>query len=253
MPWDIELTEKAALVSMNSNPVGTMNDGFFADLHSTFSSLAENHPSKPVALSSAAKMFSPGLDLEQCALLFRRGDKEEIDLWFERFLHAMLAVLEHPAPVIAAIGGHAIAGGCILALCCDMRVVEEGKTLMGLNEKSIGFPMPASLAALVKGALGPLRGGRIMDEGKLYGVREALENGIVDRVCPRGEVARATLKEAERPATGGKEAKAEIADEVRAQFHDEDRRTLAGRLSSPETVDRIEALLETLKKAKNNG
>ncbi|MCY4047663.1 MAG: enoyl-CoA hydratase/isomerase family protein [Candidatus Dadabacteria bacterium] len=253
MPWDIELTEKAALVSMNSNPVGVMNEGFFEDLRSAFSSLAEKHPSKPVVLASAAKTFSSGLDLDECVPLFRRGDKKEIDVWFERFFSSMVAVLEHPAPVIAAIGGHAIAGGCLLALCCDIRIAEEGKPRIGLNEETIGFPMPISLAALVTGALGTRRGKRIMKRGEIYNALDARELGIINRICLSGEAARTALAEAERllnSDSGGKKAKAHITGKVRKLFNKEDRYRLAGRLSAPETIERLEALIQTLKKAK---
>lgn len=253
MPWDIELTEKAALVSMNSNPVGVMNEGFFEDLRSAFSSLAEKHPSKPVVLASAAKTFSSGLDLDECVPLFRRGDKKEIDVWFERFFSSMVAVLEHPAPVVAAIGGHAIAGGCLLALCCDIRIAEEGKPRIGLNEETIGFPMPVSLAALVTGALGTRRGKRIMKRGEIYNALDARELGIINRICLSGEAARTALAEAERllnSDSGGKKAKAHITGKVRKLFNKEDRYRLAGRLSAPETIERLEALIQTLKKAK---
>lgn len=253
MPWDVELTEKAALVSMNSNPAGVMNEGFFDDLHSAFSSLAEKHPSTPVVLASAAKTFSSGLDLDECVPMFRRGDKKEIDAWFERFYSSMVTVLEHSAPVVAAIGGHAIAGGCLLALCCDTRIAEEGKPRIGLNEETIGFPMPFSLAALVTGALGTRRGKRVMKRGEIYSALDARELGIISRICLSGEAVRTALAEAERlldAGFGGKRAKAHITGKVRKLFNKEDRYRLAGRLSDPEVVEKLETLMQTLKKAR---
>ena len=166
-------------------------------------------------------------------------------------MSAMFAVLEHPAPVIAGIGGHAIAGGCVLALCCDMKIAEEGKPRIGLNEKTIGFPMPASIDALVKGALGTRRGRRLMKGGELYGAFDARELGLINRICPPGEASGTAVGEAGRPSvSGGKKAKAHIGGKARKLFIKEDRYRLAERLSAPETVDRLEALLQTLKKAK---
>lgn len=252
MPWDIEITDKAALVSMNSNPVGTINERFLEDLRATFSTLAKEHPTKPVALTSAGRMFSPGLDLEECLPMFRRGDKKEIDDWFERFLNSLLAVLEHPAPVYAAVGGPAIAGGCLLALCCDIRIAEEGKTVIGMNESTIGFPIPASIDALVKGALGTRKGRRIMKSGILYDAWEAQTKGIINLLCPPGKSAEVALEEAGRATEGegGGKAKAHITGKVKKLFRKEDSYRLAGRLSDPETVDKLENLLKTLKKAK---
>lgn len=240
---------------MNSNPAGAMNDGFFADLNSAFSNVRKIHPSKPVVLSSGAKMFSPGLDLEHCVPLFKRGGNE-INLWFERFLNAMLTVLEHPAPTVAAIGGHAIAGGCILALCCDMRIMEEGKALTGLNETSIGFPMPDSLDVLVVGVAGSRLGRKMIDSGKLYPAREAFELGIVQKISEPGAAVLSALSEAELIAAEGweifsekkKAVKGELSAKVREAFAETDSQILASKLSCPRTVEKLEKILQYLKK-----
>ncbi|WP_462136877.1 enoyl-CoA hydratase/isomerase family protein [Candidatus Mycalebacterium sp.] len=255
MPWDIEDRENAAIVTMNSNSVGTMNSGFFADLNSAFLSLKKNSSGKPVVLCSGVKMFSPGLDLEHCVSLFKRGDKTEIDRWFEDFLNAMLTVFNHSAPVAAAIGGHTIAGGCILALCCDTRIAEKGKTLLGLNETSIGFPMPCSLTALVEGVLGEKEGGKIIGEGKLHSVEQALENGLINCVAEPETVVSKALKEVQKLNSGDftklkKAQNGKISKSIRKAFADEDSKTLAGKLSSAETVGKLEGLIETLKKGR---
>ncbi len=257
MPWNIEERKNAAVVTMNSNSVGTMNKSFFTDLNSAFSSLGQNHPGKPVVLSSGAKMFSPGLDLEQCVSLFRRGDKSEIDRWFNDFLNSMLTVFDYPAPVMAAIGGHAIAGGCILALCCDFRIAEKGKTLLGLNENSIGFPMPSSFSVLVTGVLGREKGNKIIDEGKLHSVESALENGIVNRIAESSGAVCVALEEAGKISLKDftdekKMRKDKISDSIKDAFINEDSKTLASKLSSPETVGKLEGLLEILKKGRKS-
>ncbi len=255
MSWGIEDGRDVAVITMNSNSVGMMDDGFFADLNSAFSTLKQRCPLKPVVLSSGAKMFSPGLDLEQCVLLFRGGNKTEIDRWFEGFLNAMLTVFEHSAPVVAAIGGHAIAGGCILALCCDLRVAEKGKSLIGLNENSIGFPMPSSLAALVTGVLGEKTGNKIMDEGRLHNMEQALDNGIINRLTEPGTAVFSALEEVEKInpevfTEKKKKQNGEVSAKVRKCFADEDLKKLAGKLSSPKTLGKLEGLLETLKKGR---
>ena len=256
MSWDIEDKESAAVITMNSNPVGVMSDGFFSDLNSAFDTLKQKHPSKPVVLSSGGKMFSPGFDLEGCVKLFKRGNKREIDLWLGGFLESMLAVFRHPAPVAAAIEGHAIAGGCILALCCDLRIAEkEGKALVGLNETSIGFPMPESLAVLVNGILGEKAGKQTVKEGKLHSVEQALEIGIISRLVPQGTVVSSAVKELEKINTEDfiqmkKARNTEISHGVEKAFADKDSKTLAGKLSSAQTVGKLEGLLEVLKREK---
>lgn len=248
--WDVEDKGKSVVLTMNSNPAGVMNDGFFADLNSAFSGVRELHPSKPVVLSSGAKMFSPGLDLEHCIPIFKKGGNG-INLWFERFLNAMLTVFEHPAPTVAAIGGHAIAGGCILALCCDMRIMETGKALTGLNETSIGFPMPDSLDVLVVGVAGRGPGRKMIDAGKLYPAREAFELGIVHKISEPGAAVPSAVSEAELMDSFSDKKKAvkeNLSAKVRKAFAETDSQTLAAKLSYPRTVEKLEEILETVKK-----
>ncbi|MCG8621006.1 MAG: enoyl-CoA hydratase-related protein, partial [Proteobacteria bacterium] len=142
---------------------------------------------------------------------------------------------------------------CLLALCCDSRIAEEGKPRIGLNEETIGFPMPFSLAALVTGALGTRRGKRVMKRGEIYSALDARELGIINRICLSGEAVRTALAEAERlldAGFGGKRAKAHITGKVRKLFNKEDRYRLAGRLSDPEVIEKLETLMQTLKKTR---
>ncbi len=250
MPWNIENSGNAVVVTMNSNSAGTMNDGFFEDLNSAFSLLRQSRSPKPVVLASGAKMFSPGLDLQKCVPLFKKGCKPEIDRWFEGFLNSMLAVFDYPAPVVAAVEGHAIAGGCILALCCDMRVAGKGKTLVGLNETSIGFPMPRSLDALVTGVLGDGVGREMIDGGKLYTVEEALAAGVVHELSEPGEAVLRGLSRCLPVPEKDRASRETVSENVRREFAEFDSKTLAEKLSSPETVRKLESLLETLKKGR---
>src|SRR5262245_49330419 len=107
---------------------------------------------RPVLMRGANGAFSAGLDLKEVAALDAAG--------MERFLELLRAVVEalfeYPGPVVGCVDGHAIAGGCILALCCDLRVAaDDPKIRIGLNEVALGLESPPTLLALVRKRVPP--------------------------------------------------------------------------------------------------
>lgn len=84
--------------------------------------------------------------------------------------------------MIAAISGHSPAGGCVLALCCDYRIMSQGKFIIGLNEVPVGIIVPESIFHLYAFWLGNAQAYRFMLEGKLMNTEEALASGLIDEV-----------------------------------------------------------------------
>jgi enoyl-CoA hydratase/carnithine racemase len=99
-----------------------------------------------------------------------------------------LRLYTFPKPTVAAITGHAVAGGCILALCCDYRLIAEGKKLMGLNEIKLGVPVPYLADCVLQGIVGTRCARDMMDTGEFYVPADALRMGLVDAVFPVGDV-----------------------------------------------------------------
>ena len=180
MSWEIEKTGDIAIVRMNSNPMNVINEGFFSDLHEAFATLESDHAGSPVVLTSSQRAFSAGLDLKYHLSLFSAGDEEEIWQWYGRFRDALLRVFTYERPVVAAVNGHAIAGGLILALCCDYRVCVDSGARFGLNEITIGFPIPSSIAQIVLYVLGTAIAQQVMTTGFLYEPRDAVNLGFFD-------------------------------------------------------------------------
>ena len=180
MSWEIEKTGNVAVVRMNSNPMNVMNEGFFSDLQEAFATLESDHAESPVVLTSSQRAFSAGLDLKYHLSLFTAGDEEEIWQWYRRFRGALLRVFAYERPVVAAANGHAIAGGLILALCCDYRVCVDSGARFGLNEITIGFPVPSAIAQIVLYVLGTAIAQQVMTTGFLYEPRDAVRLGFFD-------------------------------------------------------------------------
>ena len=146
---------------------------------------------QPVLLSGAGDSFSAGLNLKEVATL--QGDAM---LDFLRLLEeCMVAFYLHPAPVVAAINGHAIAGGCVLALCCDWRVaVPHPAAKIGLNEVALGIHFPPRILSLVRRRLPSQHLEEVLLGAALHAPERALALGLVDEIAEDVEgVARARL------------------------------------------------------------
>jgi enoyl-CoA hydratase/carnithine racemase len=93
-----------------------------------------------------------------------------------------------PKPTVAAIVGHAVAGGCILTICCDYRYIAQGKKLMGLNEIKLGVPLPYPADCIIRQIVGDHAARRILDTGDFFPPEDTVEMGLVDEVAPLNQV-----------------------------------------------------------------
>ncbi|MFP7721179.1 enoyl-CoA hydratase/isomerase family protein [Lysobacter sp. A3-1-A15] len=133
-----------------------------------------------LVLSSSAKVFSAGLDVPH--LMSLGGDRSAITAIWESFFGAARALAACPVPVVAAITGHAPAGGCVLALCCDYRVMASGPCSIGLNETQVGLAAPEGVQRLLRRVVGPYRAERMLVAGEMMDAANALRIGLVDEV-----------------------------------------------------------------------
>lgn len=130
------------------------------------------------------KFFSMGFDIPQLFELSRSDFK----VFYRAFNRACIELYTLPKATIAAITGHAVAGGCIIALCCDYRYIAEGKKKMGLNEIKLGVPVPYPVDCILRQIVGFRNACEILDTGEFYLPPELLQMGMVDRVLPLDQV-----------------------------------------------------------------
>jgi len=183
MNWLIEEDPGGAIiVKMSSSKLNLMNEAFFDDLNYAFDILESKYPDYPVVLTSLGNVFSAGLDINHCYSLFRNGDMEEIRIWYDHFRDSILRVFKFRQPLVAAVNGHAIAGGLVLALCCDIRIGVSHNAKFGLNEVRVGFPLPATLAEIIKNSIGAQNAEEMIFKGDLYNSREAMDFGIFHEI-----------------------------------------------------------------------
>lgn len=156
--------------------------------------------------SQADKFFSIGFDIPHLFELPRKDFKE----FYTAFNRVCLSLYTLPKPTVAAITGHAVAGGCILALCCDYRFMGEGKKLMGLNEIKLGVPVPYLADCALRNIVGTRYARDMMDTGEFYAPAELLRMGLVDEVLPVGDVIARAVEKARLLGTWPRGAFAQI-------------------------------------------
>jgi enoyl-CoA hydratase len=135
---------------------------------------------RPVLLTGTEGAFSAGLNLKEVATLDSTGMTR-----FLRLLDDLVdALYEYPGPTVACVNGHAIAGGCVLALCCDWRVAAAPADIrIGLNEVALGLQFPPKILALVRDRLPRRYLERVVLEAGLHSPSTALALGLVDEVA----------------------------------------------------------------------
>ena len=182
MAWEIDVVDECAVVRMNTNKVNVQNDRFFADLHEAFDRLENEFTELPVVLTGHGDVFSAGIDFQYSFEVFGSGSHERIRQWYREYRATNLRVFQYPRPTVAAVNGHAIAGGLITALDCDFRVAARKTARFGLNEVPIGIPMPAAYVEIIKYALGEQVAALTTLRGKLYDLDEATKLGFFHEV-----------------------------------------------------------------------
>ena len=158
-------------------PVNALNPGLVAALNSELAKALRGH--RAVVLSGQSGMFSGGLDVRELSAL--------TDVKVREFLLDFLALQERIAcaavPVIAAITGHSPAGGTVLAVFCDYRIMARGPYRIGLNEVQVGLTPGAIIYRSFERLLGPRLAADWAMRGVLADPETALAAGLVDELA----------------------------------------------------------------------
>ena len=128
--------------------------------------------------------FSSGLDL---FALYAYNELEVRSFWHD-YLQLITSLLALNKPVVAAISGHSPAGGCLLALTADYRIMAQGDFVIGMNELPVGIIVPTAIMELYGFYVGQAKAYQYLLEGKLFQPEEALKIGLIDEIVPANRI-----------------------------------------------------------------
>ena len=155
-------------------PVNALNPALVSELTTAIQQAGAD--SKALVISGREGLFSAGLDVLELLQLDRAG----MSRFWARFFALLEAVSRSPIPIVAAITGHAPAGGAVLSIFCDYRVMSRGDYVIGLNETRVGLLVPEVIQSALIRLTGARRAERMIVAGALITPEQALAAGMVD-------------------------------------------------------------------------
>lgn len=180
-------------LNMNRPPANALSSEMIAALRAGVAEATAGE-AQAVVISGQPGMFSAGLDVP--ALL--RQDRDGIFQAWTDFFALLETVARSPVPVVAAITGHSPAGGAVITLFCDYRVMAEGSFKIGLNEVEVGVTLPSLLFDALTRQVGPREAERLGVAGMLISGDEAHRVGLVDELAPIADVVPRALARCEQ-------------------------------------------------------
>ncbi len=174
----VERDGRVAVLRLDKPRGNAIDEPLVETLAAAAAELARDDGVRGVLLASGhPRLFCPGLDLVALA----EYDRASLGRFLSAFTVAVWALYGLPKPVVAAVSGAAVAGGCILALTADYRVLKRGAAI-GLNEVKVGVPLPWSVTRLLRASVPPPALSRIALLGRNFSDQAALEAGLADEL-----------------------------------------------------------------------
>ena len=199
-----------ALVVLANPPMNAMQAGLLEELATLFEGLAGNRDVRAAVIAGEGRAFSAGLDLKQVPELDRPGQRRLVDA----LNHCIGTLYAWPKPLVAAVNGHAIAGGLILALCADWRIAAEVPMQVSLAEVRVGVTYPVAALEVARGELAPAMARRLVLLGEVLDAASAVAERVFDACVPasqlRGDALAAAQRHAALPPMAFATTKAEL-------------------------------------------
>ncbi len=186
----VEERGAVAVVRLDHGKVNVLDLELLVALTDTMRGLADG---PAVVLTGTGSAFSAGVDLRR---IVAEGPRYVRD-FLPALSAAFLAVFDHPRPVVAAVNGHAIAGGCIIAAACDVRLMSAGT--IGLTELLVGVPFPTAALEIMRFAVGTAAPALALT-GRVLAPEEAARIGLVDAVVAPADLLDHAVRRAEELA-----------------------------------------------------
>ena len=179
----VETHGHVAVIQMAHGKANALDTTLCRELAAQVAGL-ERSGHRAAVLTGQGTIFSAGVDL----LRLRDGGPGYLEELLPALSEAFLALFTCPVPVVAAVNGHAVAGGCILVCACDYRVMNAGHGRIGVTELLVGLPFPVAALEILRFAVGTHRLQELTHFGRTYPAAEAVALGLVDEAVAGASV-----------------------------------------------------------------
>jgi enoyl-CoA hydratase len=181
----VETHGRVAVAQMAHGKANALDTALCHDLVVQLGEL-ERDGHRAVVLTGHGSIFSAGVDLPR----LRDGGPGYLEEFLPALTAAFLAVFNCSLPVVAAVNGHAVAGGCILVSACDHRVMNESHGRIGVTELLVGVPFPVTALEILRFAVGTPGLRELTYFGRTYPATEAVGLGLIDEAVEEASVLR---------------------------------------------------------------
>lgn len=242
-----EDANEVAVLSIEHGKANAIDLDLFEALDERLDEIEASPSTGAVVMTGTGGIFSAGVDLFKV----RAGGRDYLEECLPRLSSSLTRLFDFPMPVVAAVNGHAIAGGLILALACDHRVMAQGDGKLGLTELLVGVPFPAAPLEIVRFQVPAQTARNLVFSGRTMPGREALELALVDEIVPAASVVARSVEAARRFAAIPRQAfavtkrhlRAPAVEAIRRYEKEHDPEVLA-EWCRPANLERIGAFLE---------
>lgn len=174
----IEQQNGIAIMYLDKPPVNAIDRRLVDDGLQCLLKLSANKDIRALIITGSGKCFSAGLDLKVAPYYSVSEQRQMV----EELNNIVLTLYGFPIPTVAAVNGHAIAGGFILAISCDYRIGTTSECKIGITESRVGIPFPTSTIEVLRAELSPPVARKMILGGRNLGPNGAFQNGVLDEL-----------------------------------------------------------------------
>ena len=178
------------VISVDRPPVNAINPELVSSLTESLDSFNNNDSINGVILEGRSGIFSAGLDITH---LFPKG-REYIKTFWESFSSLLNKMFTYEKPLYSSIGGHCPAGGTVMVIMTDYRIMANGKYVIGLNEVDVGLTVPYGIGSVFQYVVGQRNAEDLLLKAKLVSPEDALHYGLIDEICDSENILNITLE-----------------------------------------------------------
>ena len=188
-----DITGNIGIISIDRPPVNAINPELVSSLSESLDSFNSNDSIQGVILEGRSGIFSAGLDITH---LFPK-DREYIKIFWESFSSLLNKMFTYEKPLYSSIGGHCPAGGTVMVIMTDYRIMAKGNYVIGLNEVDVGLIVPYGIGSVFQNVVGQRNAEDLLLKAKLISPEDALNACLIDEVCDAEDLLNTTLKRIE--------------------------------------------------------